>query len=129
MDHWTVSIRSLKFLGDKTLASGLQKIYTEVTVQIGNPSQVGATLNRMILDISYQGRKVAQLVKTESVDIKPNSTVALTLQVAVDSAAFVGVAKKAIAEFIASGNLKYHFRGDLFFNIGKLHLDETETVI
>lgn len=105
------------------------KVYTNLKIELSNPTKFAATITSLNLAILYQGREVGKIEKIGKMDIGPEASGNLTVSAAVNTLSIFPNIAAAIAELSANKPITVQVKGIVNSSAGTYTFNENTRLI
>lgn len=121
---YRVKLGSPSFNKSETASAWYTKVFINVPLLIDNPTSASGTVSAVKLDVGLNGKKVTEISKAGSADIKPNSTSTVNLLVGIPVANVPGLVK-IVTQGLKGSALNLTVSGAIDTSEGLINVNET----
>ena len=124
-EEYRIKLKGFKIDLSKSAKALFLQIYGKVTLQINNPSQFVATLNKLQLAAWYQNKLVGSIVKNDPITLQAGN-MNYDFEIALNTLGIFGSVQSAVAAINNKAGVSLQIKG--FGEVGKATITINETL-
>lgn len=128
-NNLTIKFKGIGLDWENTKKALFAKVYTNLRLDLGNPTKFAATVTSLNLKVFYQGREIATVEKIGNLEIKPESSSTLSVSAAIGTLQLFPSIAAAITALSSNKPISVNIKGVVNSSAGTYSFNENANLL